>query len=93
VKEAEIEMALLRGMDAQGGLCLKFTSPGRRGVPDRVCIMPRGQTYWVELKRPKGGVISGPQQRLHDQFMVRGHRVHVLWTLQQVAAFLAEIQK
>lgn len=91
MKESKIEQALVEGVEALGGLCLKFTSPGRRGVPDRICVLPHGRVYWVELKRPKGGVVSGPQLRLHDQFMVRGHRVQLLWTLEQVAEFLKGI--
>lgn len=35
-------------------LCYKFTSPARRGVPDRVLIFPGGITVFVELKTETG---------------------------------------
>lgn len=33
------------------GLCLKFTSPGTIGVPDRIVVMNTG-TFFVEVKAP-----------------------------------------
>lgn len=35
-----------------GFLCMKFTSPGRSGAPDRVVVTPMG-TVFVETKRPR----------------------------------------
>lgn len=38
------------------GLCLKFTSPGTIGVPDRIVVLPKGiffrrsQSPWEETK-------------------------------------------
>jgi hypothetical protein len=32
--------------------CYKFTSPGRRGVPDRMFINARGRVAFLELKAP-----------------------------------------
>lgn len=34
------------------GLCLKFTSPGTVGVPDRILVMNTG-TFFVEVKAPE----------------------------------------
>ena len=52
MREAEIEKYLRTKIEAKGGLCLKFVSPGNSGVPDRLVIYPKGQTCFVELKAP-----------------------------------------
>ena len=33
----------------------KFTVPGMRGVPDRICLFRGGRVVFFELKRPGGG--------------------------------------
>jgi hypothetical protein len=50
--EAKLELALRVWAIKQGGLCLKFVSPGHNGVPDRIIIMPGGKVSFVELKAP-----------------------------------------
>ena len=52
MRESRVEGALRKKVTAAGGLCLKFVSPGQRGVPDRLCIMPHGVVAFVELKAP-----------------------------------------
>lgn len=51
--ENDVEKYLNRKVKAAGGLSRKYTSPGRRGVPDRIVIM-NGHVYFIELKRPGG---------------------------------------
>ncbi|MDV6239876.1 VRR-NUC domain-containing protein, partial [Trueperella bernardiae] len=38
MNEHAIEQHLKKAVEAIGGLCWKFTSPGTAGVPDRICI-------------------------------------------------------
>lgn len=64
--EASVETHLVRRCQEQGWLCLKFTSPGTSGVPDRVVISP-GSTFFVEVKRPGGSL--RPLQRLRTERM------------------------
>ena len=45
--EKQIEQALLRRVKELGGMCEKFTSPGRRAVPDRIVTLPGGQIIFV----------------------------------------------
>ena len=52
MRENRVEEALRKKVIAAGGLCLKFVSPGQRGVPDRLCIMPHGVVAFAELKAP-----------------------------------------
>jgi hypothetical protein len=53
--EKEVEKRLkqkLKDLDRRI-LCLKFVSPGYSGVPDRIVILPNGNIFFVELKKPK----------------------------------------
>lgn len=52
MKEYAIEKHLIRKAQARGGACLKFTSPGTAGVPDRIVILPGGKIGFAELKAP-----------------------------------------
>lgn len=49
-------------MEDAGGLCLKWTCPGHRGVPDRMILFPGGIIAFVELKRPGAKVKAGGLQ-------------------------------
>lgn len=48
--ERDIERALVREVKRQGGLCLKFVSPGWDGAPDRLVLFPGGKMIFIEVK-------------------------------------------
>jgi len=50
--EKTIERHLVMAVKKLGGISYKFTSPGRRSVPDRICILPGGTVVFVEVKAP-----------------------------------------
>ncbi|MBE0471211.1 MAG: VRR-NUC domain-containing protein [Methyloprofundus sp.] len=50
--ERDVENALVKRVKLLGGTCEKFTSPGRRSVPDRLVTLPGGKVIFVELKAP-----------------------------------------
>lgn len=52
VLEKDMERYLINRVKQRGGICLKFVSPGRAGVPDRIIVLPSGRVYFVEVKRP-----------------------------------------
>lgn len=52
MKEKQIEQRLVRMVAANGGVALKFVSPGCDGVPDRMVLFPGGKAGFVELKAP-----------------------------------------
>lgn len=70
--EKEIEAKLVKVVKRHGGLCLKWVCPGWAGVPDRIVLLPGGKVIFVELKRPKGGVISARQKWWADKLRVLG---------------------
>ena len=70
MREREIEKYLVDMARAQGGMALKFVSPGCTGVPDRVVILPGGRVGFLELKAP------GMKPRKEQV-----HRIRQLWAL------------
>ena len=90
MRESQIEAHLTQRVKALGGLCWKFTSPNLRGVPDRVLLMPEGQTYWIELKAP-GQQPNRLQQRRHAELRARNHRILMLDSVEAVDYFLEAI--
>lgn len=92
MREREIEGRLRDGVKKLGGLCYKFVSPGSRGVPDRIIILPGGVVYFVELKTEVGRLSK--LQCLQLKRMERlGVPVRVLYGLSEVNAFLSGIEK
>jgi hypothetical protein len=62
VTEDKVEQALVKKIKGLGGLALKFVSQGRRGVNDRLVLLPVPEEYqelvakyiyFAELKRPR----------------------------------------
>ena len=84
--ERDIERALVRRVTALGGTCEKFTSPGRRSVPDRLITMPGGRIIFVELKAP-GKKPTELQGRDHARRRALGCDVRVIDTMEGANAF------
>ena len=82
-RESQIEHHLVQRVEEIGGLCLKFVSPGRVGVPDRIVILPGGEVIWVELKAP-GGKVSPAQARMHKRLRELTQEVRVVWSDSQI---------
>jgi hypothetical protein len=89
--EAKVEEYLKSQVIARGGMCPKFNDPGRRGAPDRIVCLPGHPAYFVELKRPKIGILDAHQVRYHVALRAVGQRVWVLWSKEDVDAFFADI--
>ena len=50
MKEKQIEQYLIKQVrEKLKGIAFKFTSPGRRSVPDRLCVVS-GHCFFVECK-------------------------------------------
>lgn len=85
--EKDVEKYLAEQVDAAGGLCRKYVSPGVRGVPDRICIMPGGKTIYVELKS-EGEEPTPHQVREHQRMELRHHQVYIIDTKAKVEELL-----
>ena len=75
--EKQIEQALVRRVKELGGTCEKFTSPGRRSVPDRIVTLPGGKIIFVECKAP-GKKPTITQQFDHERRRLLGCDVRVI---------------
>lgn len=75
--EKTVEAALVDRAKALGGIAYKFTSPGRRSVPDRLVLLPGGVVRFVELKRP-GEEPTPAQLREHCRLRALGFVVEVI---------------
>jgi hypothetical protein len=88
--EVAVEKYLIERVEACGGMIEKFTSPGKRGVPDRIVTWPRygfATIHFVELKTI-GGKLESWQERDHERRMKLGAFVFVIWTKAQVDAYI-----
>ena len=84
--ECDIESALVKRVKELKGLCEKFTSPGRRSVPDRLVTLPGNVVIFVELKAP-GKRPTPLQLRDHQRRRALGCDVRVIDSLEQVRVF------
>ncbi len=85
--EKEIEAKLVDVVNRYGGLCLKWVCPGWAGVPDRIVLLPGGKVIFVELKRPKGGVISSRQRWWAYKLTLLGFMHYYLYDNTSLRAF------
>lgn len=70
--EKQLEQKLKKEVEKLGGLCLKLTTPGFTGIPDRLILLPGGVVGIVELKRPKKSKKSERQIFVMRQLMNLG---------------------
>lgn len=88
--EKDIEKALTRAVGRAGGMCLKWVCPGFSGVPDRICLLPGGRICFVELKRPKGGVVAPLQMAMIHRIRSLGFDARIIHTQDEILDFIKE---
>lgn len=91
--EKQIENHFIWAVERANGKTWKFKSPGRRGVSDRIACLPDGSTWFVELKRPKGGVVSKLQMLFADDMKSLNQNYACLWTKEQIDTFIKTLPK
>jgi len=90
--EKQIESYFVWAVERIGGKTWKFTSPGRKGVADRIACLPDGTTWFVELKT-KGGKISELQKLFAADMILLQQNYACLWTKEQIDAFIKTLPK
>jgi hypothetical protein len=83
MKEKIVENHFVWAVERIGGKTYKFTSPGRKGVADRIACLPDGSTWFVELKT-KGGRLSALQKMFMSDMALLNQNYACLWTIEQV---------
>jgi hypothetical protein len=73
VTEKWLQKTLFSEVRKMGGLALKLASPYHNGQTDGLLIMPRGITWFVEVKTP-GETLEPLQEVFRDDLLKRGHR-------------------
>lgn len=85
-REAKVERHLQHRIKRLGGECLKWTSPGNAGVPDRLVII-HGKVIAVEVKTYNGR-LSHVQARMLERLSLAGMYVQVVFGREGVDAFV-----
>ena len=85
--ERDVEAALVAAVKAAGGLAMKFTSPQRRSVPDRLVLMPGCAPVFVECKAP-GKKPTDAQAREHARIWAAGGAVRIIDSIEGVRHFV-----
>lgn len=89
--EKEIEVYLQKQVKKIGGWALKFVSPGCRGVPDRIVLLPGAVIVFVEVKRP-GGKLRKLQEHICDKIRSFGFSVVCLDSKEKIDQWTLEVQ-
>jgi len=91
MKEKIVENHFVWAIERIGGKTYKFTSPGRKGVADRIACLPDGSTWFVELKT-KGGRLSVLQKMFMSDMALLNQKYACLWTTEQVDEWINEVR-
>jgi len=87
-KEGKVEQYLVSQVVEQGGMCLKWVSPGLTGVPDRIILLPESAACFAEIKAAEGK-LSARQVRVTDSIRkLEGAEVFVFSTKAEVDEFI-----
>ncbi len=90
LRERDIERKLVTAVKKEGGLALKFVSPGYDGVPDRLILMPGGRACFAELKAP-GKKMRPLQLKRKEMLEGLGFQVYCFDSMEGITAFLNEM--
>lgn len=91
MRESILEKRLVREVEKIGGLSPKWVSPGNRGVPDRLVILPNGRTVYVEMKAT-GKSLDPLQRKWAEKLKKLGHEVYTLDSVESIDSFVAGVQ-
>jgi hypothetical protein len=92
MREKIVENHFVWAVERIGGKTYKFTSPGRKGVADRIACLPDGSTWFVELKT-KGGRLSVLQKMFADDMTALNQNYACLWTKEHVDEWASQTEK
>jgi hypothetical protein len=90
VRESKIEAHLIREVRRLGGTAYKFVSPNRRGVPDRLVLLPDRPVFFAEIKAP-GEKLRPEQKREARRIGNLGTAVLVFDSIEAVDKFFKRI--
>ena len=89
MRESELESRFVREVKQIGGRAPKWVSPGTRGVPDRLVLLPGGRVLFVEMKAP-GKPLKPLQVWWSKILRSMGHRVYKIDSHEDIDQFIKE---
>lgn len=87
LKEKVIEKRLVEEVKKLNGLIYKFNSQGNNGVPDRLIVFPKNLIFFVELKKPGGGILSKVQEYQLELLREKGCKTFVISNITELLLF------
>ena len=85
--EKLLERKLKKQIEDLDGLCIKLLSTHFTGLPDRMCLLPGGKIFFVELKttaqKPKA-----IQLLIHNRLRKLGFNVYIINSSKQITSVL-----
>jgi len=87
--EKILERKLSKEIKRIGGLSIKLLSTHFTGLPDRLCLLPGGRLFFIEMKTTK----QNPrkiQLKVHKMIRNLGFKVLVIDTSEQIKDFISE---
>lgn len=90
VLEKEVERYFVWSVERIGGKTFKFKSPQQRGVADRIACLPDGSTWFVELKRPKGGRLAPLQIEHRRALLALKQNYACLWSTEEIDEWMTQ---
>lgn len=91
MREKYVEQRLVSEVKKHGGLCLKLSSTGLDGIPDRMVLMSKGKIAFVELKAPKQKPRKLQLVRI-KKLKEMGFSVYVLDNVEDIGGVIDDIQ-
>ena len=94
MKESEkrLEANLRDRLRALGGLALKLPAIHHAGLPDRLCLLPDGVAFFVEVKST-GENLRPLQKVCHETLRRMGFAVYVIYSTEGLNEILRRYEK
>ncbi len=89
--EKHLERVLNLAITLLGGYSIKLSSIHMTGLPDRLCILPRGRIFFAEMKTT-GKKPTKIQLIIHQRIRKLGFKVEVIDSLEQLKKVIEEYE-
>jgi len=88
--EKNLERKLVAEVKALKGWAIKLLPFQVTGLPDRLCLLPEGKAYFVEMKS-EGEKPTPIQRVIHKRLEALGFKVWVIDTSEKINNFIKDI--
>ena len=90
--EKLIERYLFDQVKQRKGLCIKLLTNHLLGLPDRLCLLPKGRLFFAEIKTT-GFKPNKIQVYMHNKIIQLGFKVYIIDTKKNVDEIIKEYEK